>query len=78
MLKQIMLDEKNFLELVAGEFIGQRGDAFADYQAGERTAGLLGDLLRGGERLEAGLIPFAFALLGDEKNLHSRLSCSLL
>ena len=68
--EQIVLDEEHFVELIAGEFVGERRDAFADDDGRKRSFGLLGDLLRGGQSLEADFVPLAFALLGDEKNFH--------
>ena len=69
--EQIVLDKKHLVELEAGKLVGKSGDAFADDDARERALGLLGDLLRGGERLEAALAQLAIALFGDQEDLHN-------
>ena len=76
--EQVVLDEKNFVELIGGEFVGERRDAFADDDGRERAFGLLRDLLRGGQSFKADFVPLAFALFGDEENFHgyrTRASC---
>ncbi len=76
LFEQIVFGEQHFVELEAGEIIGEWRDAFADYDGGECAAGLLDDLLGGGERLEADGIPFAFALFGDEDFHWMNLRCA--
>ena len=65
-----MFDEQNFGDIFGGDFVGKSGDAFADDQRGDGAAGVLRDLLRGGEGFEAGVVPLALALLGDDQNFH--------
>ena len=75
--EQVMFDEKDFVKLKCGQFIGERADAFADDHAEQASAPVCcGDLLRGGERFKAGLVPFAVALFGDEENIHRVRTCS--
>jgi hypothetical protein len=69
-IQEIVFDEKYFVELKSGYFVSQRRDAFAEDYGGERAFGLLHDLLRGGESLEADFVPLAFALFGDQKYFH--------
>ena len=68
--EQIVFDQKNFVELVAGKLVAERGNALADDDAGERGFCLPGDLLRGGKRLKADFVPLSVALLGDQENFH--------
>ena len=65
-VEQVVFDEQDFVELVGGELVGERGDSFADDDTGERAFGVLDDLLGSGESLEADASPLPFALLGDE------------
>jgi hypothetical protein len=64
-IQEIVLDEKDFVELERRDFVGKRGDAFADDYGGKRAFGVLHDLLRGGESLKADFVPLAFTLFGD-------------
>ncbi len=70
-----MFDEENFVELVSGELVGERRDAFADDDTGERAFGVLHDLLRGGQSFEADVVPLPFALFGDDQNFHVLSVC---
>jgi len=65
-----VLDEKDFVELIAGQLVGERGNAFANDCARKRRFCLPGNLLRRREGLEADLVPLGVALLGDEENFH--------
>ncbi len=60
-----MFDEQDLVELIYGEFVGERSYALADYDAGERAFGVLDDLLGGSESFKADAVPLPFALFGD-------------
>jgi hypothetical protein len=64
-IQEIVLDEKDFVELERRDFVSEWRDAFAEDCGGKRAFGVLHDLLRGGESLEADFVPLAFALFGD-------------
>jgi hypothetical protein len=64
-IQEIVLDEKDFVELERGDFVSERRDTFAEDYGGKRAFGMLHDLLRGGKSLEADFVPLAFALFGD-------------
>ncbi len=57
--EQVVFDEKYFVELITGELVRERRDAFADDDAGDGGVRLRGDLLRRRERLKADVVPFA-------------------
>ncbi len=65
-----MLDEQHFVELITGQIVRQGRNTFSDDHSRKAAFGLLSDLLRRHQRLEAGFVPLSFALLGNEQNFH--------
>src|SRR6266849_1554667 len=65
-----MLDEQHLGNVFRGELVGKPGDAFANHQSAHRAGGILRDLLRRGERLEAGVVPLALAVFRDDQDFH--------
>jgi len=53
-----------------GKLVCKRAHAFADYERADCARSVLGDLLRGGERLEARVVPLALALFGEDEDFH--------
>src|SRR3981189_1385665 len=58
------------MKLFLGKFIRQRRNTLADRSGDQPAFRFVRDLLRRSQCLKAGLIPFSFALFGDEKNVH--------
>src|SRR6266851_557189 len=67
-----MLDEQHLGNVFRREFVGKPGDAFANHQSAHRAGSILRDLLRRGERLEAGVVPLSLAMFRDDQNFHIR------
>ncbi len=65
-----MLDQQNLGQILPGKIIGQRSNAISDHDARKSAARVFRDLLRGGQRLKARLVPLGVALFGDEQDLH--------
>ncbi len=68
--EQIVLNEQHFIELAGRKLAGQRRNAFADDHGSQAALRLRGNLLRGGQRFKAGLVPLCVALFGDQENVH--------
>ena len=69
-LEQVVLDQQHFGPCGGRQLIGKRANAFAGDSGGQAAAGFRGNLLRGGQGLKAGRIPLAFALFGDDQDIH--------
>jgi hypothetical protein len=68
--EEVVLHLQDFGDIFRGEFGGEVINSFADYCGSDRAGKRLRDLLRGGEGFEAGVVPLALAVFGDDENLH--------
>src|SRR5260370_22014109 len=66
----MMLEEARLGNVFRREVVGKPGDAFANHQSAHRAGGILRDLLRRGERLEAGVVPLSLAVFRDDQDFH--------
>ena len=68
--QQVVFDEENFGHVFGREFVREAGNTFSNDQAADCAGRIRSNLLRGGERFEAGVVPLALALFGDDQNFH--------
>ncbi len=73
-LQQVMLHEQNFRDILRREFVRERRHAFADHGRADRARRRRGDLLRRHQRLEAGVVPLALPLLGNDEYFHGQIT----
>ena len=68
--EQVVFDEQNFGEFLAASSSASGATPLPMTRRVRRAVRVLGDLLRGNQRFEADVVPFAFALFGDDENFH--------
>jgi hypothetical protein len=73
-IEQVVLDQQNFRDVFAGQLISESRDALSnDYGADCARRGRC-NLLRGYQRFETCVVPFALALLGDDEDFHGQIT----
>src|SRR5579872_995865 len=71
--EQIIFDQQNFGDVLGRKIVGESGDAFANDERGDGAVRVFRDVLGGGERFEAGVVPSVLALFGDDESFHLSL-----
>ncbi len=74
--QQVVIDGMNLCQLIAGEALRNRFDAFADDGRKHRQVELRADLLCGGQRFERHLVKRAVALLQNGQDTAHRTLAS--
>ena len=69
---EVVLDLDDFGDIFGGEFGRERVEGFADDKGADGARSVRGDLLSGGERFEAGVVPLALAKFSDDEDFHVR------
>src|SRR5579859_3035366 len=72
--EKIVIDGKNFGDGFGGEFFGKSANSLAKNCCDDTAVRCSGDLLRGGKRFEAGVVPLALAMLGDDEDFHAQIT----